>query len=631
MQEINTLFIGQDPPAEGIADDCIILIDQKRHSAAPDGVSTLHDFYVSHGGHADFFALARTVFYAWAVQSRFLDQVVVNGKTLLCPLRWNFFSQLKIALQKAEMLDFAIRTLRPRCLLVSTGAPQLTHLAREAARIHGIPMEIYAPSGSTEKQTLVSKLLRKECSVEDVRNAIITKWHQTFTDNITYRFGKEICRIIGALKLRRFRLLKTKPTILFVSMLSNWQKVLRDSLSWREVLLGGVMEHAKKTGIDFVTLSKMDDQWLAITNTLRQPPATLQWEGISPASPLPMIPGLASRLQEWSEKQETRDPLSYKGMDLSALLIDRYANAMESFANSEVYNIERSKKWLEEISPKMLILIAEHSSVSSMVIAANEAGIPSIGLAHAATFPSMMMYMYSQKENLDLIPRCSTLCVWGKYEKEMISRNGAFYPENRIVAVGSPKSPPKQKGDVRAALKIKSTLPIALCTSNNRHHFFARDFMKQWQQCREEYHLVIKLHPRELNYREYHYWADRYGITNITIIKQYDMLALLKECTIHLSFSSTSILEAAWLNKPTLIFDEGLKNDPLEAVNMGVAYYVSDYDNFSKAFEAVLAPEAVRDFERARVKFLEKRFEPEITLEELVGRELSRLKGGSDG
>lgn len=633
MNKVDTLFIDTAPPQGNLSTNDVVLIDLDSKSSNQPTGQTLHDFYVKNSGHADFYSICGARFLEWAAQSRFLDQVTVNGRTLLCPLRWSFIQQLKTWVQKTEMIEFAIRTLQPRRIATHSANSPLAHLLKEISSKHSILFEIIETGSSHECDTLVSRILKGTCSRADIHSAVINKWHQVFTHRLTYYWGKKFCRCVGKLKLRLLPFMQSKVDVLFVSTLSNWQELFKDKPVRKEIMLGRMIEECRKNGKQHVVLSILDDQTLAFSNTLTQPMSTIPWDGIDSdkSDGLPTQPDLHSRLQKWAQKPETRQGLIHEGIDLSPLLVNHYAEAMEAFANEELKNLARSKKWIKALNPQIIFLISEHSSAASMVMAAEEAKIPTIGLAHAVTFPTMMMYMYSPDENLDLIPRCSKLCVWGKYEKELIAKHGAFYPDDRLIAVGSPKSHPTEEDGVRKALGIKSKLPIALCTSNNRHHRFAHDFLKQWQNCKDDFFLVVKMHPRELNYGQYDVWAKKLGIKNIKIIKQFDTLALISACDIHLSFSSTTVIEAAWLGKPTILFDEGLKNEPLEAVDMGVAYYLSDYKDFLTAIQTVLSSKVSEQFHHDRLAFLAKRFESELSPEELIAKELNLLSGAPHG
>lgn len=63
-----------------------------------------------------------------------------------------------------------------------------------------------------------------------------------------------------------------------------------------------------------------------------------------------------------------------------------------------------------------------------------------------------------------------------------------------------------------------------------------------------------------------------------------DFLSVLSVADVHVAFSSTTLIEAAMLNIPSVVLDpHGLRQDPLEIVSRGVGFFSSDFSSISDA------------------------------------------------
>jgi len=595
-------------PPEGVN---VVLVDVDPSEAVDSGDLTLHEYYVQHSEGMDFFSAARELFARWAERNRFLEQAVSGDYSLLCPLRWSIFQQIKYYVQKVEMLDFAISHLGPGRVVVDSTGKLLPRLVEQICQAKGIECMKTGPTG--ERGSLVCRLFRGQVTWPELKRSVILKWHNVFTHSITPKVAAFVAQKVGAMKARLCMRLHGPPKTLFFSTVSNWQKPFGEGTKWRELILGGFIEHCSARGEKTMTLTMTDDPDKVFRSVFTYPLSTLYWDsdvfdiGSSVAKD-------AEHIRNWAQSPETRELLQYKGVDFSSFLLGGVVEPAIRFVAREREKLMRSRKWLEYLSPERIVMVGELSVGVPLIIAAHEARIPVVGVSHAVIFPNSTIYSYAPNEMVSLVPQCTKFCVWAKYEKELVTGKNGFYVPDDVLVIGSPKQLPSNTAGVRKALGINSNLPIALCTSNNRHHNFAQGFMKEWAVCKDEYYLVVKMHPREVNYGQFRRWAKHYGIENIKIIKDFDTLALLSECVVHLSFSTTVIIEAAWLGIPTILFDGGLKNDPLEAAEMGVAFYLSDYGGVTDAIHSVLSSDGKSAFEIARKSFIAKRFTPEVDI-----------------
>jgi hypothetical protein len=265
--------------------------------------------------------------------------------------------------------------------------------------------------------------------------------------------------------------------------------------------------------------------------------------------------------ERWVEIQSALPPhLRYRGYDLTPLF--KPLVAQEVLHNAPKLEVMvRVWQWLLKLWRPRLLYVNDAYGERQMtaIIAAKALGIPTVEQQHGLIGRNHLAYLVPR--HLDVataFPLCNWMLVWGSHTQHLLIDSDA-YPPDRVIIVGSPRVdmllrelPPPAR--TRAQLHIPAELPTVLYTSNG----FASDYMGEvlsgiQQASTKDVQWLIKLHPRE-NTR--HLWEaaiKALGLQHVQVLKdELGFYALLNACDVHVSFASTTLIEAAILGKPNL-------------------------------------------------------------------------------
>ncbi|MFW9829665.1 MAG: UDP-N-acetylglucosamine 2-epimerase [Candidatus Thorarchaeota archaeon] len=160
----------------------------------------------------------------------------------------------------------------------------------------------------------------------------------------------------------------------------------------------------------------------------------------------------------------------------------------------------------------------------------------------------------------------SFMTVWGEADKKYFINKGE--KEDKIKVVGTPRYNKLYKGKVKQLTKItdmfnkqrykfNSKKQTILLTTNPISDNSNEKILKSVISCLKELNmvnnLVIKLHPAE-NGKIHKKVIEDLSVKPI-IVKDYDILELIKSCDLLISRLSTTILEAMVIGTPVILLD----------------------------------------------------------------------------
>jgi len=166
-------------------------------------------------------------------------------------------------------------------------------------------------------------------------------------------------------------------------------------------------------------------------------------------------------------------------------------------------------------------------------------------------------------------PLCDVMAAWGQHTRRFLVENGVYEPE-QVVVCGFPRIdtlladlPPA--AETRARLGLPPGEPVVLYTSNG----FAQDLIPDILDgigaapAGSTIHWLVKLHPREKTRDRWEMATRQRGLKSVQVVEgDFDFYALLASCDLHVSFASTTLIEAAVLGKPNLGLDMARISDP---------------------------------------------------------------------
>ncbi|PDV99982.1 hypothetical protein [Candidatus Chloroploca asiatica] len=233
--------------------------------------------------------------------------------------------------------------------------------------------------------------------------------------------------------------------------------------------------------------------------------------------------------------------------------------------------------WLH---PRQIIVVcAYYFEAHALIMAARKLGIPSFELQHGIIHAHHLGYM-RPSSNIPL-GQATKLLVWGSATHDLLTQQGG-YDTSEIAVVGNPRLDvyletttlqPRLVAAVRQQLGLTAATPIILHTASpETEHFCSKsELVTALAPSLTNAYLVVKVHPAS---RDMNAWRDAFasaGIVDRAVVlrEEIDLNALILSSTVHISFNSTTIIEAAALQRPNLILQFPGALDPVGYIRDG--------------------------------------------------------------
>jgi hypothetical protein len=307
------------------------------------------------------------------------------------------------------------------------------------------------------------------------------------------------------------------------------------------------------------------------------------------------------------------------GVDLSPALTE----ILERHAGSWLHDQRRRTIWAErllrDLRPGALFLDREDSRTPWMA-AARRVGIPIVAVQHGVIYPGNPAYCVRAVESVVLPER---MCVFGPYEREVLTRHGPYDPERVVVTGSSRLDAELMDGIDREADRtaIRHALGVAdghrMLVVSVAHNPIGGDVHSVAMVARlfggplPGVHLVVKQHPLDRQTGLYERLvagmarAGGYAPTPLTVVRDIDLHRLLRAADAHLGQYSTVLTDAVAAGTPNMIAVGVAFDDHLGYVAARVATPVRSVDDV-RAFMADPRPAEAAD----RARFLRRHFRP---------------------
>ncbi|MCA9933447.1 MAG: hypothetical protein KC415_05955, partial [Anaerolineales bacterium] len=276
--------------------------------------------------------------------------------------------------------------------------------------------------------------------------------------------------------------------------------------------------------------------------------------------------------QRWQQRWQAiapalRPALTYQGVDLAPVLLQPF---QRDFVADGCELAQARKLWrrlLKLWRPKAIYVNNGYGRAAwPIIVAAKSLGIPTIEQQHGLIGRNHLAYLVPRELDLHTqFPLCDHMVLWGDYTRRFLAERGVYSAENMHVC-GFPRInallqdlPPRHETLARYA--IPPSAQVALYTSNG----FAQGMMAALLNAAAalpDVHWIVKLHPREMAEAQWQQAIGERGLRNVTVVRMADFYTLLAACDMHLSFASTTLIEAAVLGKLNLGFEIPGMSDP---------------------------------------------------------------------
>jgi hypothetical protein len=331
--------------------------------------------------------------------------------------------------------------------------------------------------------------------------------------------------------------------------------------------------------------------------------------------------------ERWARVQPVLVPhLRYRGYDVASLVEPLVSQEFLRHAPRLEIMVGIWQRLLGLWQPRLLYINnAYGESQIPAIIAAKLLSIPTVEQQHGLIGRNHLAYLVPRHLDVETeYPLCERILVWGSYTQRLLAQAGVYQPKDAIV-VGFPRTdmllrelPPRL--ETRAQLGIPVEAPAVLYTSNEFAGDQRREILDSIQQALSpDIHWLIKLHPRE---KTRHLWTmdiRERGLQTTQVLEgEFDFYALLNACDLHVSFASTTLIEAAILGKPNLGLDIPHIADPGGYAEVNAFLPVPPGELGSAVWELLANP-----VQRARMLDLQKAFAEDWCLHD--GKSVERI------
>ncbi len=448
-----------------------------------------------------------------------------------------------------------------------------------------VSLQSVSVHGQHQATLLVVKQVWRELAVEVVSKVAAGKAQDSSLDRtaaVPRRVGLLVVRlIIGVLYLVYSWVRRPEVCIFTDTNLIRSAGVGRERRQ-RDVYLGDVAKALTARGLRVAVIEKYGSNatWSGLRARGWFFPSDLVFFLAAVRS---MTPGISRRLvRKWQGRWRELKPtlvsqLRYRGVDIASLVLPLLAQEFTSHAPNLEALVSIWRALLRCWRPSLLYVNNAYGRGSvPAIIAAKRLDIPTIEQQHGLIGRNHIAYLVPRHLELKTeFPLCDMMAVWGDFTHRFLVNAGVYQPE-RAVVCGFPRAdlllgqlPSRRETRVRLAIPTEST--VVLYTSNA----FAQDAMpdivdgiQRVRQGTRPVHWLIKLHPRELTRQHWEAALVERGLRDAqppvvqVVESDIDFYALLAACDIHVSFASTTLIEAAILRKPNLGLDMGSTSDP---------------------------------------------------------------------
>jgi surface carbohydrate biosynthesis protein (TIGR04326 family) len=514
----------------------------------------------------------------------------------------------------ASLVDQLFAKWRPATILLFTRDPLFAALVRIRAERAGVA--IRSLEGSAEPPS-DEPVVGRDWLWRSLWRAVGAPFERL-------RFSMRCARALRGAKLHRG---SARPTVLFAS---TWPRhlALREGtftrIYWEEI--GRAIETAHPPCELAYLPRKLQE--VVDTGTTRSGLAALQgvraplviWERYFPVrAVLSNVVQQISRVWRFyrlARRREFRDSFRFAHTDLTAILLPELKAGIERAIDWSCKSAQVGAA-LRAAGNVRAVLVSEEMYQPAMptLAAAKALGIPTIGVQHGTIMPTHFMYALP-RGHVQHAPVPDFFCAYGEYGKEVLSVHGA-YPSDRVWVTGAARLDPlvtqlPDRAAARAALGLPSGTRIVVLATQTFPWFGSA--MRGVLECMRDHPealLCVKKNPsiHAMPVAQIDAMAEELGVRNVQTFEKHTEL-LLSACSVWISASSTTLLEATLIGRPTICLNFSGQPDRYPYVDEGVSLPARSLEELRRSLTQVLGPAEYQVCETRRRAFLNRHLGP---------------------
>ena len=281
--------------------------------------------------------------------------------------------------------------------------------------------------------------------------------------------------------------------------------------------------------------------------------------------------------------------LTIGSANLPAAATEKLRTAALTLIRIDIRQRARIERFLEELRPRAIVLTQEGIQLP-WLMAGRATGVPIFALQHGVLYRGHAGYPDLRHPKLLLPDRTF---VYGDYERRVLVDELAYEP-SEVEVSGSPRldldataaRPLDERTSVRKALGVAEENRL-LVVSTVHLRFFRRSHLAHMLERTlggplPNVHVVFKQHPGERDAGFYRELLDGlaaaggYAPPPVSVVRDIDLMALLRAADAHLGLLSTVLTDAVSAGTHNLIATVDAHRDLIGYVPAGVAQPVND-------------------------------------------------------
>ena len=424
------------------------------------------------------------------------------------------------------------------------------------------------------------------------------------------RLGKLLLRGFLARMMRKNSLAGRGPVdLLFYTSSSTW-----DATRGTDRLFTPLLEEAQRRGLSVAGLHLDYRPNLGVDTLSRLDRRIVAWESL-------VTPALALRAlfrgREIARCLGSAFPGQVLGIPAERLLADRAA-ALRPRLSDAVLAIETARKAIAALHPRSVYVVDAYDLwAQALVVAAREAGVPSVEVQHGIIQPNHSGYLHldgeiaaNRTQRSPYSPTPDTIAVFGEGAKKALVEDGRF-PPDAIRVTGSPnvQAARKRQGersDIRSRFGLAADAFVVLYFGAP-HHIFPSDIehLRAFlAACRSLPAIapLLRPHPADQGPRRYQAEAAAAGV-EAPVLTEADPFELILASDVVIAFNSTTALDAMALERAVIHINMSGSPDLFRFVEDGGALRASSADELRAAIADLSSPDARRLVVRKHVSY----------------------------
>ena len=262
----------------------------------------------------------------------------------------------------------------------------------------------------------------------------------------------------------------------------------------------------------------------------------------------------------------------FEELNLENVMLNYVMSDLRESYFSYLYELIVAEKIIKRFKLKKCLVVGEGDRGRCFITAGNRLKISTFAVQHGIINETSSTYIINSKYKHILVPK--NTFVWGQKYKDLLLSHTNVYSGANVNVVGQVRTDQLVKNGYLKTNKSSGTLRIFYATQYFRDLLEPATLIlfKTLNLMKEDYELIIKLHPADLNFEFYEALVREFKIKNCKILKDGDLYELIKWSDLIVSVHSTVVVEGALMNKPSICIILPKYNDAGGFVKDGISF-----------------------------------------------------------